>query len=300
MPLDLRVAAVAARQESLITRRQLAEVGMGRGGIERRRAGGGLHRVHREVFLVGPPPVSERGRLVAALLACDPGTLISHASGLHLWGVVPQVAGAVHVTRPGRDRLRHHGITVHVTTQLDPVDVRHRHGLPVTAPARTIIDAAPGLADRDLRWLVEELLVRRLVTLEDLAATVARHPRRSGTGRLRRILAHELASPAFTRSEAERRLLDLIRDAGLPEPRVNRRVAGFEVDLHWPGARVVVEVDGFGFHGSRTAFERDRRRDAELQARGWRVVRLTWRRIAGEPAATVALLRRVLAADDGR
>jgi very-short-patch-repair endonuclease len=104
-----------------------------------------------------------------------------------------------------------------------------------------------------------------------------------------------LGNPAFTRSEAERRLLALIRAAGLPPPRTNVHVGPYEVDFLWPAHRLVVEVDGFAFHSSRAAFERDRRRDADLQARGLRVTRVTWRQLEREPHAVVARLAAALA-----
>jgi very-short-patch-repair endonuclease len=64
----------------------------------------------------------------------------------------------------------------------------------------------------------------------------------------------------------------------------------------WSEQRVVVEIDGFAFHSSRAAFERDRIRDAELQALGYRVLRITWRRLVSEPEAVVALLAAALSA----
>ena len=156
------------------------------------------------------------------------------------------------------------------------------------APALTLVDVAASQTPRELRRLADEMEVRKLLSRESLADTVERHPRRRGLAGARALLAE---GPAPTRSEAERRLLELVRAADLPRPLVNERVAGFEVDLHWPEARVVVEVDGFAFHGTRSAFERDRRRDAELQAQAWRVVRLTWRRIVDEPELVIAQLR---------
>ena len=102
------------------------------------------------------------------------------------------------------------------------------------------------------------------------------------------------AGPAFTRSEAEERLLRLIRKARLPEPECNVRIAGHEVDFLWRSSGLVVEVDGYAFHGSRAAFERDRRRDADLQAAGLTVARLTWRRLVDEPEAVVAQLARAV------
>jgi len=88
----------------------------------------------------------------------------------------------------------------------------------------------------------------------------------------------------------------LIRAARLAAPRTNARVGRYEVDLLWPRQRLVVEVDGFAYHSSRTAFERDRRRDAELQAWGYRVLRITWRRLVAEPNAVVAQLAALLSA----
>jgi very-short-patch-repair endonuclease len=111
---------------------------------------------------------------------------------------------------------------------------------------------------------------------------------------LRALLTRE-RGPALTRSEAEERLLALVRQAGLPAPECNVRIAGHEVDFLWRASRLIVEVDGYAFHGSRDAFERDRRRDAELQAVGLTVVRLTWRRLVHEPEAVVALLARRIA-----
>jgi very-short-patch-repair endonuclease len=82
----------------------------------------------------------------------------------------------------------------------------------------------------------------------------------------------------------------------LPRPRSNQRVAGFEVDLVWAERRLIVEVDGYAFHGTRAAFERDRARDAALLAAGYRVLRVTWRHLTAEPERVVATLASALAA----
>jgi very-short-patch-repair endonuclease len=100
----------------------------------------------------------------------------------------------------------------------------------------------------------------------------------------------------MTRSEAERRLLALVRAARLPQPETNVRLGRYEVDMLWRRQRLVVEVDGFAYHGSRRAFERDRRRDADLTQAGYRVVRFTWRQITQEPEAVVARLAALIAA----
>ncbi len=101
--------------------------------------------------------------------------------------------------------------------------------------------------------------------------------------------------PVWTRSEAEERLLTLIRKAGLPRPLTNAHIHDHEVDFFWRTERLVVEVDGFAFHRSAYQFERDRRRDAELVAHGYRVVRVTWRQLTRESESVLVRLARAMA-----
>lgn len=127
-----------------------------------------------------------------------------------------------------------------------------------------------------------------------LRAALARAPRRHGSAALRTLLRCE-AEPALTRSEAEERLLALVRKARLPEPECNVRLAGYEVDFLWRDRRLVVEVDGYAFHSSPAAFERDRLRDGELEDAGYRVRRITWRQLTEDAAGVEQRLRRALA-----
>jgi very-short-patch-repair endonuclease len=130
-----------------------------------------------------------------------------------------------------------------------------------------------------------------------VAAAVDRSVGRRGRAKLQEVLART-TEPLLTRSEAEERFLALAREAGFPTPAVNVLVAGHRVDFLWRDNRLVVEVDGYRFHSSRAAFERDRRRDAELQAAEYRVVRVTWRQLVEEPVAVVARLALALAGWD--
>jgi len=131
-------------------------------------------------------------------------------------------------------------------------------------------------------------LEKGLATREEVAALRLRHAGRRGSGVLGKLLRR--GRPALTRSDAERRFLTLVRDARLPPPDVNARLGPYEVDFYWPDRRVVVEIDGFAFHSSRSAFERDRERDATLTARGIRVLRFTWRQpTAGRDRVLVRL-----------
>ncbi len=120
---------------------------------------------------------------------------------------------------------------------------------------------------------------------DEILAALDRAPGRRGAGILRDLVIEQ---PTMTRSKAERRLLGALADAGLERPLTNVRVCDLEVDMVWSDTRVVVEFDGFETHRTRAAFERDRRRDATLQAAGYRVVRATWRRLARDPEVLAA------------
>jgi very-short-patch-repair endonuclease len=164
----------------------------------------------------------------------------------------------------------------------------------VTTPARTILDLAAVASPRELEQALAEAQARRLVRRSDLLPLLARFQRRPGVAALRSLLDAD-ARPSLTRSEAEERLLALIRAAELPAPEVNVHIGRYEVDLLWRDQGLVVEVDGFRYHSSRSAFERDRLRDAELGGRGLRVMRVTWRQIVVRPEALVARIATTLA-----
>jgi very-short-patch-repair endonuclease len=108
-----------------------------------------------------------------------------------------------------------------------------------------------------------------------------------------RVLSEHRAGTTRTQSELEERFLEMCDAHGLPRPEVNAVVAGYEVDFVWRNARLIVETDGHAAQGTRRAFERDRLRDLELTAAGWRVVRLTYARLSREPAAVAAQLAKL-------
>ena len=103
------------------------------------------------------------------------------------------------------------------------------------------------------------------------------------------------SNSSATHSEAERRCLELIREAQLPEPKTQVRIAGYTVDLLWPDHRVVFEIDGYTFHTSRFAFDRDRRKDAALKAAGYDPNRLSRDQVVFEPYLAVAAISAALA-----
>jgi very-short-patch-repair endonuclease len=287
---------IAARQLALVTTAQLRLAGVGRGFAESRCAKGSMRRLHRGVYVMGSAPLLPGARELAAVLACGGETFVSHRAGAFIWGLAKRAGGNVDVTVVGRHCRSRPGLSVHRPKQLDPRDRAVKRGIPVTAPARTLVDLAATAADSELERAIAEAYALRIVTRRQIEAAIARASRHTGIGTLRDIVTRS-GGPAFTRSQAERRMLGLIRQAQLAIPRANARLAGREVDFFWPAQRLVVEVDGHAFHGHRLAFERDRRRDAMLVAAGYRVIRVTWRQLTEEPLALVASVAQALGSD---
>jgi very-short-patch-repair endonuclease len=278
------IALLADRQHGLVATYQLLALGFDYDDICYRAKVGRLHRIHRGVYAVGFRTLTRHGQWMAAVLAYGPSALLSHYTAAALWGI-GKTWGKVHVTTPDsrRDRPR---ISAH-TAYLHVEDVAECDGIPVTSVARTIFDLAALLDLDELARVIEEADRARVSDLEALDRAVARRPRAAGVVALRAVLA-DYRGPVDTRSKHERALRRLIRGAGLPEPQYNVIVAGFLVDAFWPDSNLVVEVDSRAYHLTPRAFETDRIRDAQLQKAGYRVLRITEKRLYGDPAGVIA------------
>ena len=185
---------------------------------------------------------------------------------------MPRATGPIHVTLPSdAGRKWRKGLIIHRSRTLGPETTAFIAGVRATTAARTLADLRPGLG-QDLH----DRATRRALDL----GLISRDPAISDT--------------ALTRSELERAFLRLLRRHRLPQPAVNVRVGRHEVDFLWRKRRVVVETDGFQHHGSREAFERDRARDAELQSRGYRVLRVTHRQLRDSCGEVARVLRELL------
>jgi hypothetical protein len=272
-PIDQSIGRLAGRQRGYVTRGQLLELGLGAGAIKYRVVKGSLLAVHTGVYAVGHEPASAVDRAYAALLASGPGALLSHASAAALWGIFERWREPFEVTVPtGRRRT---GIAVH-RAHVDRKDIRRHLGIRVTSPARTVFDIAPRLTDKALTRAVNELRIQRLIKLDHLADLVARLPRHPSARRVKPLIETPRGP---TRSELEDAFVAFTERFGLPQPELNARVAGYEVDALFREQRVIVELDGYQFHGTRQAFESDRERDAATLAAGFVTVRITWERL---------------------
>ena len=296
---DQVIRSLAARQHGVVSRAQLVGAGVSPRIIEHRLSKGYLEPLHRGVYRAGPAP-ARREREMAAVLACGPEAVLSHASAGVEWKLLPRVSPSdpVEVSTRVAYRQPGPGIRLHRVSTLTPNETTILDGVPITTPARTILDLASFLKPQALEGALARAERRSLVDRDGISHLLAGRRWLRGAPALRAILARGSA-PAFTRSEAEDRFLQLIRRAHLPAPETNWIVEGYEVDFVWRSGRLVAEVDGFEFHSSRAAFEGDRERDAALMAAGFRVLRVTWRQLARAPEMVVARLRRALERTDG-
>jgi very-short-patch-repair endonuclease len=280
---DAKIARIAANQHGVGMAAQLESAGLSPAGVTRRVTAGRLHRVHRGVYAVGHTRLSDEGRWMAAVLACGEGAVLSHTSAAELWGIRRRVrrlseAGerdSVHVTVPSTAGIRKRdGIVLHRSTTLIARHCTRRDGIPVTSPARTLSDLRPLLSPAQLAAALREAEFLRLP------------------------IDHRI-EPDPARSELEQAMLALCQRHRLSPPDVNVKIDRFEVDFLWRIPRLIVDVDGWDSHRSRSAFEEDRARDARLAVLGYEVVRFTWRQVtkdAGGVAQTIRLLLRERAA----
>jgi very-short-patch-repair endonuclease len=292
MDADRLIRGLAEANNRVVTRRALDAAQIGTNVITHRVAIGFLYRHHHGVYLLDPPERASRITLMtAAVEACGPGAVLSHRSAAELWEFLPAHNGHIEVTVVGHNAGDRPGIRRHRVPSLDAADIATRKGVRVTAPARTILDNS---RHPDLEELVATALAEGRVTIPKIEAAIERCPTRRGGRRLRALLNQD-GGPRLTRLWAERRLLSLVRQAGLPVPLTNRMLNGFQVDAVWPEHRLVVEVDSWRFHGGRKAFETDRARDAALVAAGYRVIRFTAVQLRDQPLIVIGQLSAALA-----
>ena len=289
---------LAARQHGVITRRQLEAAGFSSDQIDSRLARGRLHATWRGVYAIGRPQLTPLGWWMAAVLACGPNTLLSHESAAALWGIrgtkerrddestPPRV---IHVSVPGSSTRLRTGIRVHRRSRLSRADHDEWERIPVTSPARTLIDVAPQLTEPEVEAAVNQADKLDRIDPESLRAALDKNRGVSGIATLRKIL--DRRTFRLTDSELERRFLRLAGRAGLPPPLTQVRVSGFRVDFYWPDLRLIVETDGLRYHRTATQQSRDRIRDQVHVAAGFTVLRFTHAQVKFEADRVVKTLR---------
>jgi hypothetical protein len=276
MGREPRVLAIAALQNGLITARQLYEIGFSTSTISKRARLGRLHRVHQGVYVVGRPELSQAGRFHAAVLALGNGAVLGYFAAAVLWQFWKRDPAIIDVITSRRVRSRD-GIKVH-RANLDAASITIHQGIPITNPARTVLGLSAVLySDHAFKRMVHEAEVQQLVTPASLLEEIARSPRHRGAKRL----ANEIADgPKPARSGLEITVLELLRRHDFPP-----------FEFLFKPQRVVIEADGGRYHDTAIRRALDARKQAVVEAAGYRVIRLRGEDV--EPESEAQTIRRI-------
>lgn len=278
---------LARKQHGVVTLRQAQDLGRSRSAVARMVANGTLRRALPGTYVVAATPRTLEQRAMAAVLWAKGAAVASHQTAAALWGLAPS-EDLLHETTSRTVTSPPRGVRCHAGS-IPRRDCGTLRGIPVTGPARTLLDVAGSWPeDRTLR-AAEAAVLSDLVTAEQLRDGVRRHPGRRGCRRLANVL--DVAAS----SALERRVGSVLRSAAIPPCVRELSVGRYRLDFAWPAAMVAVEADGRRWHSSVEAFARDREKHNALTAAGWTVLRVTWadlERPGDLVAAATELLRR--------
>jgi REase_MTES_1575 len=244
--------------------------------------------------MIGAPNTPEQ-RILAGVLATGRGAVASHRSAAYLWGAAVAGDNPVDVIAPRSSGRKPSGVAVHHPRDLDDLRPVVRRAIPTTNPMRTLLDL--GAVDPEaVKPALEALLIAGTLSVAGVARTLAQHRRSGRNGVLS--LADALGALPLGRKAPDSVLeamgAELFNRYGIDGWSFHPHVHGFELDFGFPHHQVDVEFDGWAYHSDREQFEHDRQRDNELAARGWTVLRFTWRKVTRQPGAVARTIRTVL------
>jgi hypothetical protein len=288
-----RAWALAGRQHGVVARRQLLELGFSARSIDHRVERGRLHIAMHGVYAVGWRRLTPEGRWAAAVLACGEGALLSHRSAAALWEFGTERRGRIDVSVRRRCDLRRPGLQVRSRPKIRAEDATSRSGIPVTAPARTLVDLATELRPLAVERAVNDADKRDLIDPETLRSRLDGYAGEPGV----RILRVLLDKRTFRLSDSDLEILfrPIAADAGLPPPLSKQIVNGWEVDFYWPRLGLVIETDGLRYHRTPSAQARGAQRDRAHVLSGMAPLRFTHYEIKYEAASVRRQLTDALA-----
>jgi hypothetical protein len=267
----------------------MIKAGVTRHEIESRIRTGSLIPIHRGVFRVGHAAPSLEARYLAAVKACGDRSLLAGRAAAHLLGLLKRPPSLPEVLTASQRRPN--GVITRRARRTDLTDETRWRGIPVTAVPRTLVDLAAVLSEAALARAVHEADVRFRTNPDASEAVLARRHNWPGARQLRWVIRGEVP---VSLSKLELSFIDRLREAGLPPPETNCPAGGRRVDCRWPEHRLTVELDGYRYHSSRHAWEQDRQREREAQARGDEFRRFTWRDVEEDPGPMLADLGSLL------
>lgn len=272
---------LARNQHGVVSSDQLREVGYTPQAIHYRIRTGRLHPLHRGIYAVGRPHVTDHGRWMAAVIACGDAAVLSHSSAAALWRMGFEERSIVELSLPSLSRRRRPGLRIHRRPALRPRDITAEYGIPVTTPIQTLIDMTLRLDRAGVERMINEADKYNLTHPPELRAALDERVGEPGVAQLRHIL--DRRTFRLTKEELERRFLPLAHEAALPVPLTGQFVNEFEVDFCWPDLGLVVETDGLRYHRTPAEQARDRLRDQAHTAAGLVPLRFTHEQVRYEP-----------------
>jgi hypothetical protein len=278
-PVECAVRELASQQSGNVERRQLLLVGLSAWAIKARLRNGSFAVRYHGVYALAPAREDPQALIHAAVLAGGPHAVASHASAAWLWGFLPHYKPPAEITLTQGDRRPRHILT-HRCPSLKPRDITRQRSVPTTSRSRTVLDIAPRLSHKQLTRLVNDQRRENHLSLETLSEVLDRNPLHPGT-KLLRPFVEDPRNP--TDSGFEDDFLTFVKNYGLPVPQTNIWLHGRKVDVFYPEANLIVELDGRDFHDDEDAFRDDRERDTENLKHGLTTMRMTTDRLELTP-----------------
>ena len=265
--------------------------------FQRAMKSGALVEIHPGVARLRGAPETREQRIAAAALAV-PGSLASHRSSAHLWGVErPDDDPVDLLAERSRSSVSLVGVELHRPRDRDDLARSIRSGIPCTNPIRMLLDL--GAVDpAGVPRALEHVVVSGRATPRVLRELVVRHSTRGRQGvvALREALADWSLGEKPADSVLEPAMMRLLEQHGLPPAEFHPRIGRYEPDFRIIGTPLLLECDGWESHAkSRETWQCDRERDADLLAMGHPTIRFTWHHITRRAAYTAEQIRRNLA-----
>lgn len=278
------------RHDGVITLAQAERAGLSPHAVLRRQRSGAWRRCGPGVYFADDRPFSDAARIRAAVWGYGDNAVGSGLAAAWWHGLTRFAPAVVEVTTPRNSNGRRHQGSRVRRRDLTPEDIVERHDLRVTAMPLTVLEAA--VRQRGGAKLMDSALQHH-VELRELWQAQLRNKGRYGSPAARRLL--QVASDG-ARSEAERLLVKLLREARITGWRTNYRVSGYKIDVAFPNQKVAVEADGWAFHSDHEAFQHDRERQNVIALLGWQVLRFTWLDLVEYPGRVTAVIRSAISA----
>lgn len=282
--------AYLRRHDGVITLAQAREAGLSHAAVQRRLQSGHWVRCARGVYFADDRPFTDAARVRAAVWSYGPRAVGSGLTAGWWHGLTKFAPDVVEMTLPRNSNGRKRQGCRPRRRDLRRSDITQLNGVLMTNLPLTVVEAAArtGGGAKLMDWALQTR-----VDLPALWQAHLRHKGRYGSPRARRLLQ---AADNGARSEAERLLHKLLRDATITGWKANYRVGGYRVDVGFPREKVAIEVDGFAFHSGAEEFQVDRTRQNRIVLLQWQVLRFTWLDLVEYPERVVAVIRSAISA----